>query len=76
MASDLSPQITQAANDPAQAAVDGQSVQARPIADLIAADQYLAARASAGLRHRGLRITRLVGPAQCPAVPPCPDLAR
>ena len=71
MATDLSSQITQAAGDPASAAVDGQTVQSRPIADLIAADQYLAQKQAASLRHRGLRFTRLVGPAQCPAIPPC-----
>jgi hypothetical protein len=46
---DLSDQIEQAANDPAAASVDGQSVTATPIPDLIAADKYLAAKEAAAV---------------------------
>lgn len=43
---DLSDQIEQAASDPASASSDGQAATARPIADLIAADQYLKSQAA------------------------------
>ena len=36
--------IQTAALDPASATVDGQSVTSRPVADIILADQYAAAR--------------------------------
>ena len=43
---DLSSNIEQAAAEAKSAASDGQSAEAVPIADLIAADHYLAAKAS------------------------------
>jgi hypothetical protein len=60
MATDLSDQIEQAASDPQSAAVDGQSATARPMGDLIAADQYLAAKAGMARRRRGVRFTKIL----------------
>lgn len=41
MATDLTPQIEQAASEPASATADGQSAQSHPLPDLIEADRYL-----------------------------------
>ncbi len=57
---DLSAQIEQAAADPQSATSDNQSATARPIADLIAADQYLAAKAAIGLKYRGIRMSKIL----------------
>jgi hypothetical protein len=47
--------------------VDGQSATQRPIADLIAANNYLAAAAAARQgKTRGLRFTKLHAPKQVP----------
>lgn len=59
---DLSSQIEQAANDPANVSVDGLSVGAKPIGDLIRADQYLAAKTAAASRRRGIRFSKLINP--------------
>ena len=67
-APDLSSAITQGAADPAAFSSDGQSGTSKPLADLIAADKYLRATYGADQKHRGLRFTRLIGPAQ---VGPC-----
>lgn len=69
---DLSQSITDAAGTPQSASADGQSASARPIDQLIKADQYLALRAAAGLRRRGMRFSRLILPAQCSGAPPRP----
>lgn len=63
-APDLSPQITQGATDPASAAVDGMAVSAKPISELILADQYLAQKNASKQAHGGIRFTKLVGPPQ------------
>ncbi len=63
---DLSDQIEQAAADPASVSVDGQSVSARPIPEQIAADQYLAGKAAARKRRRGLSFTQLTTPGAMP----------
>jgi hypothetical protein len=67
---DLTPGITQTAQGPAAMQTDAGAVTAMPIASQILADQYLAAKAASKLKHRGLRFTKLIGPAQCPAVNP------
>lgn len=59
---DLSNDIETAATDPASASADGESVQARPLSELIEADKYLKANTGASKAHRGLRITKLVPP--------------
>ncbi len=61
MATDLTPEITQAASDPASASVDGQSATARPMGDLVMADQYLAGKAGAAVgNRRGIRFSKLL----------------
>jgi len=59
---DLTPQITQAASDPASMTTDGQSVTTQDPAKLIQLDQYLNNRAAASKRRRGLRFSKLVPP--------------
>lgn len=64
-APDLSTTITTAAGSPSAASNDGHSATARPIGDLITADQYLAVKAAMSTRRRGLRYSRIMstGPA-------------
>ena len=57
---DLSDQIEDAAENPKKVDVDGTSVEAHSIPDLIEADKYLAGKTGAGKAHRGLRITKLI----------------
>lgn len=59
MADDLEETIRRAAEDPASAAVDGQSVQARPIPDLIAAHNHLVAKEAKRRNHGGLIFRRM-----------------
>jgi hypothetical protein len=66
----LDTQIEQAASRPASAVV-GRGVRRLALAaDLITADQYLAQKAAARKRLRGVAITRLVTPG------PAPDCGR
>lgn len=60
MANDLSNDIATQAIKPIAAAADGQSASARPIDDLIKADQYLAGKAATSLRRRGIRFTKMI----------------
>lgn len=60
MATDLEPTIVQAALEPASASADGQSATGRSIADLIAADQYLAGKVAAKQKRRGLTFSKIV----------------
>ncbi|MBY0515100.1 MAG: hypothetical protein K2P78_14500 [Gemmataceae bacterium] len=59
---DLSPQIEQAGSDPASVSVDGLTVAAKPVDQLIKADQYLAAKSAASGRRRGLRFSKVINP--------------
>ena len=59
---DLSDQINTSAAGPRQVTVDGNSVQAQPLPDLIAADRYLAEKAVAGSRKSPLRFARIIPP--------------
>lgn len=47
---------------PAKVSGDAGSVESHKIADMIAADQYLAAKDAASSTRQGLRITRLIPP--------------
>ena len=60
MSDDLSDTIREAAGDPEQVSADGVSVKARPIDQLIAADEHLAAKTAAGKNHLGLIFRKLV----------------
>lgn len=59
---DLSNDIAQQAVEPISSAADGQSSTGRSTADMIAADQYLAQKAAAKKRRRGVSFTKLVPP--------------
>lgn len=59
---DLSDTIEAAAALPASASVDGQSVTHRSVADLVAIDQYLAAKEAVRKRRRGVAFTKLIAP--------------
>lgn len=54
--------LRDAATSPASASNETGSMSTRPIADLIALDRYLAAKAAASRRDRGLRIQRFQPP--------------
>ncbi len=62
MADDLSDQIRDAAAGPQQVTVDGQTVQQRPLDELIEADRYLASKTAATKTHQGLRFAKIVPP--------------
>ena len=57
---DLTPQIEQTAQEPRSVAVDGQNVQATPVADQIAADTYLKHQAVKAKNHLGLLFRKLI----------------
>lgn len=59
---DLATTIEAAANRPLSASVDGLNVNSRPITDLIAAQNYLDARAAVRKRRRGVVYSRLITP--------------
>lgn len=59
---DLTSDIATQAVEPASAAADGQSASARPIADVITAQQFLDAKAAVKKRRRGVLFTKLVPP--------------
>jgi len=57
---DISDTIETTATDGVQrASVDGRSVDAVPIPDLVRADQYVSGKTAASRRARGLRFTKL-----------------
>lgn len=59
---DLTTDISTQAVEPASSSADGQSASARPIADLITAQQYLDIRAANRKRRRGIGFARLTAP--------------
>ena len=69
---DLSGDIAQQAVEPINSVADGNANTGRPVADLIAADRYLAAKAAMRRRRRGLLFTKLTPPPAFPGGgPPC-----
>jgi hypothetical protein len=63
MATDLTPNITQGASDPASFATDGQSVSSKPIDQLIAADVYAGTgKSNVNKRRRGLFFSKMTAP--------------
>lgn len=54
--------VAEAMAQPRMAAADGVSITTHGLADLIAAEKYLAAKAAAKKSHRGLRFSKLVPP--------------
>jgi len=76
---DLGGNLAAVAGGPRSASSDGHEVTQQPLPDLIAADQYLAAKQAGNVggagpprRGMGLRWTKLTGPAQVPATVPAP----
>lgn len=59
---DLGDTIADAASTPSSASSDGQSVSARPLADIVEADRYLRSKEAASKPGRGLRFTKLRPP--------------
>ncbi len=62
MADDLESAIRQNAQGPAKAAGDAGSVEQHRLSEQIEADRYLASKAAAGQKKRGLRFNKLVPP--------------
>ena len=62
MADDLEDEITDNASGPKRVKGDMGEVEQHSLKDQIAADQYLAAKAAARTKKRGLRFTKLVPP--------------
>jgi hypothetical protein len=62
VADDLSPQIEQTALSPSSVTVDGRVVMARPVAELIQADRYLAGKAARKLKNRGITFSKILLP--------------
>lgn len=58
-AQDLTPSIATNGQSPQSVTSDGLSVTARPIADQILANNYLAAVAAAAAKSRGVRFSRI-----------------
>lgn len=52
--------IVEALENPRRVSGDAGSVEGHSLPDLIAADKYLAAKAAASTRNRGLRFTKLI----------------
>lgn len=59
---DLTDTIATEAASPVSSSGDGQTATGRSIADLIAADRYLAAKAAARRKRRGLIFNKLLPP--------------
>lgn len=59
---DLSEVISEAATGPRVVDVDGVRTEEHSLKDLVAADQYLAAKNAAGKKHGGARYGKFVPP--------------
>lgn len=62
MATDLTATIAEEAAAPVSSTADGQTATARPLADMITADRYLAAKAAIAKRRRGVTFGKLIPP--------------
>ena len=61
MPEDVRQAIEQAAQQPAEVTVDGQTVKQQPLGDQIEADRYLASQ-DAAKKGLGVRMTKVVPP--------------
>ena len=61
MAGEIENAIREAAQQPAEASVDGQTVKQQPLPDQIEADRYLASK-DAAKKGIGVRMTKVVPP--------------
>lgn len=59
---DLAAEIEASAEGPKHVAVDGLAVDQHPLKDMIDADRYLASKANATKRKRGLNLAKLSPP--------------
>lgn len=59
---DLSSTIEEAATSPLKVTTDGTTVEARPMKDLIEADQHLAKKTAGKSKRLGLRFRRQIPP--------------
>lgn len=62
MENNLEDKIRENAAGPKSAEIDGQKVEQHPLAEQIAADEYLARRNAMRMRNCGLKITKLTPP--------------
>jgi len=62
MPEEITSAIHEAAQGPAEVAVDGQTVKQQPLPDQIEADRYLASKQAGKDPRRALRLTKLVPP--------------
>jgi hypothetical protein len=60
MSDDLTDAIEAAAKNPQRVRTDAGEVEAHPLPDQIEADKYLASKAAAGTKSRGLRFNQIV----------------
>ena len=60
MSDEVSDAIKAAAQNPQRVRTDAGEVEAHPLPDQIEADKYLAAKAAAGTKARGLRFNQIV----------------
>lgn len=65
MPTDITSDIATQAVEPSSSSADGQSASARPIADLITAQQMLDNRIALRKRRRGIGLTRFTAPGAC-----------
>ena len=61
MAEEIEDAIREAAQQPAEVSVDGQTVKQQPLRDQIEADRYLASK-SAAKKGLGVRKTKVIPP--------------
>ncbi|MEW6199790.1 MAG: hypothetical protein AB1601_14150 [Planctomycetota bacterium] len=61
MAEEIENAIREAAQQPAEVSVDGQTVKQQPLPDQIEADRYLASK-DAAKKGLGVRMTKVVPP--------------
>ena len=61
MAEEIENAIREAAQQPAEVSVDGQTVEQHPLKDQIEADRYLASK-EAAKKGLGVRMTKVVPP--------------
>jgi len=60
MSDEVSDAIKEAAKNPQRVRTDAGEVEAHPLPDQIEADKYLAAKAAASTKSRGLRFNQIV----------------
>ena len=62
MSDELRDKIAETASNPKRVRTDAGEVEAQDLESMIAADKYLAAKAAASTKYRGLRMNKLLPP--------------